>query len=94
MRTKQRTTRYKLVRNVDGTFSMTLRRKVKFTGSEAECREWFRKTKEDHENEQQAKFDAFDGDIVTREILNAIMKEAKSFEYIEYNGVIKCKYTL
>ena len=94
MRTKQRTTRYKLVRNVDGTFSMTLRRKVKFTGSEAECREWFRKTKEDHENEQQAKFDAFEGDIVTPESLNEIMKAAKSWQWMKYNGVIKCKYTL
>ena len=94
MRNKKSITRYKLIRNVDGTFSMTLRRKVKFTGTEAECREWFRKTKEDHENEQQAQFDAFDGDIVTLTMLNEIMQKAKSYQLMQYNGVIKIKYEL
>lgn len=87
--------KYRLRKNVNGTYEVTsLRYTVKFTGSEAECREWIREKKEAYDKKQQAKFDAFEGDIVTPESLNEIMKAAKSWQWMKYNGVIKCKYTL
>lgn len=87
--------KYRLRKNVNGTYEVTsLRYTVKFTGTEEECREWLREKKEAYDKKLQAKFDAFEGDIVTPEILNEIMKAAKSWQSMKYNGVIKCKYTL
>ena len=87
--------KYRLRKNVNGTYEVTsLRYTVKFTGTEAECREWLREKKEAYDKKQQAKFDAFEGDIVTPESLNEIMKATKSWHWMKYNGVIKCKWTL
>ena len=86
---------YRLRKNANGNYEVTsLRYTVKFTGTEEECREWLRIKKEAYDKKQQAKFDDFDGDIVTFESLNEILTVAKRWQWKKYNGVIKIKYEL